>query len=296
MLNSNLGDSNHGDWARLEQGDTVPAGAPYISFWFSAVVEGVHFLAGDPYGSDAYVLAEILDSTGTPIYSTRFSWYDNASQLVDDGCPNTGGPWKHLPWTQYFWDMSAYIGQSVTIRYTAYDCAYSGHQCWGFIDDAQWLTASQVPTYTPTPSSTPTMTQTPTVTDTPTPTPSFTTTFTPTNTPTPTATSTATTTPTFTPTCVPEVWPDPFNPKYAKDNVLKIGCVTPGSKVSIYTLSGEKIWETSQSAFLYGGPFTAVWDGRKQNGVPVSPGVYYYVIQDGIHVLQRGKFLVTGGP
>lgn len=170
------------------------------------------------------------------------------------------------------------------------------------------------PTFTPLPCSTNSCTPTNTPTDTSTITPTFTSTLTATFTPsatstntatntftstvasTPTITPTSTFTSTFTPTCVPEVWPDPFNPKYAKDNVLKIGCVSPGSKVSIYTLSGEKVWENSQSAFQYGGPFTAVWDGRNQNGVPVSLGVYYYVIQDGTHVLQRGKFLVTGGP
>jgi hypothetical protein len=122
--------------------------------------------------------------------------------------------------------------------------------------------------------------------------------MTPTNTPTltPTFTSTTTSTPTDTPTCVPQVWPDPFNPKYAKNNVLKIGCLTPGSVVTIYTLSGEKVWTTSQSAFLYNSPFTAVWDGKNQNGSPVSAGIYFYVIAEGGKVLQRGKFLVASGP
>jgi hypothetical protein len=161
-------------------------------------------------------------------------------------------------------------------------------------------------TCTPTPTDTPcgypgitcTFTNTPTGTATPTKTPTITPTMTPTNTPTltPTFTSTTTSTPTDTPTCVPQVWPDPFNPKYAKNNVLKIGCLTPGSVVTIYTLSGEKVWTTSQSAFLYNSPFTAVWDGKNQNGSPVSAGIYFYVIAEGGKVLQRGKFLVASGP
>ena len=166
--------------------------------------------------------------------------------------------------------------------------------------------------HTSTPTGTPTLTQTSTPTGTPTLTATFTPSFsptltatstpssTPTNTPTltpsPTPTFTATVTPTFTPTCVPQVWPDPFNPKYAKDHVLKIGCLTPGSTVTIYTLSGEKVWSTGQSAFQYGGPYTAAWDGHNQSGASVSPGVYFYVIQDGGQITQRGKFLVIGGP
>jgi hypothetical protein len=112
---------------------------------------------------------------------------------------------------------------------------------------------------------------------------------------TPTASPSSTPTPTYTPLCVPQVWPDPFNPKYAKDHFLKIGCLLPGSTATIYTLSGEKVWSTQDSSFQYGVPYTATWDGKNQNGSPVSPGVYYYVILEGGQVQQRGKFLVIGG-
>jgi flagellar hook assembly protein FlgD len=144
------------------------------------------------------------------------------------------------------------------------------------------------------PTSTPTQTFTPTITYTPTITPTPTQTFTPTVTF--TSTVTATLTPTATPTCVPQVWPDPFNPKFAVDNVLKIGCVEPGGKVTIYTLSGEKVWTTAQTAFKYESPFTAVWDGKNEQGVPVASGVYFYVIEAGGKVLQKGKFLVVSSP
>lgn len=132
-------------------------------------------------------------------------------------------------------------------------------------------------------------------TSTPTVTASVTPSFTPAFTATPTVTFTATYSPTSAPTCVPQVWPDPFNPKYAKDGVLKIGCVPAGASVSIYTLSGEAVWGSGQSSFQYGSPDTATWEGTNQDGVPVSPGVYYYAIQQGSQLLQRGKFLVAKG-
>ena len=147
---------------------------------------------------------------------------------------------------------------------------------------------------TPIPSSTPTLTSTPT--STPTLTPSSTPSSTATTTPTGTATATLTPVPTSTPTCVPQAWPDPFNPRYAKDGKLKIGCVPAGASVSIYTLSGEAVWGGGQSSLQYGSPDTATWDGMNRNGVPVSPGVYYYAIQQGNRLVQRGKFLVVMGP
>jgi hypothetical protein len=144
----------------------------------------------------------------------------------------------------------------------------------------------------PTPTATPTSTPTFTATFTPTSTPTCTDTFTPSSTPTPTATNT----PTSTPTCVPLVWPDPFDPKHAVNGVLKIGCLAPGSTVSIYTISGEKIWSSDQSSFVYGSPFTGTWNGTNENGVPVSPGIYFYVIQSGGKVTAKGKFLVVKTP
>ncbi len=144
----------------------------------------------------------------------------------------------------------------------------------------------------PTPTATPTGTPTLTATFTPTSTPTVTDTFTPSSTPTPTATNT----PTSTPTCVPEVWPDPFDPKHAVNGILKIGCLAPGSTVSIYTLSGEKVWSSNQSSFIYGSPFTGTWNGSNDNGVPVSPGIYFYVIQSGGKVTAKGKFLVMRSP
>jgi hypothetical protein len=124
-------------------------------------------------------------------------------------------------------------------------------------------------------------------TATPTPAISSTPTLTPTVTITSTPTLTPTVTPTFTPTCVPHVWPDPFNPKYAVLGFLNLSCLPAGANVSFYTVSGELVNSLSESGGI------VQWNGRNRSGVLVSSGIYFYVIQAGQTVIQKGKFLVA---
>lgn len=155
-------------------------------------------------------------------------------------------------------------------------------------------TVTPTPTWTGTPTFTPTITPTPTVTLTPTITYTPTVTFTPTNTFTPTATLSPTDTPVPTATPVPlHVWPDPFNPRYAWNQELIAYQVPLGATMSIYTLSGE----------LAAGPLGSDGTGHiywkyalNNQGVKVSPGTYYYVIQSGNSTLLTGKLLVITGP
>ena len=149
------------------------------------------------------------------------------------------------------------------------------------------LTPSPTPTSTPTPSFTPTPSWTPSWTPTPTATPTLTATFTPTPT-FPTATFTVTLSPT--PSCEIHLWPDPFIPSRAVNGVLKISCLPEGSAALFYTLSGEFVARVESEGSL------ATWDGHNQNNAPVSPGIYYYVVQQGRDVLQSGKLLVLHDP
>jgi hypothetical protein len=145
------------------------------------------------------------------------------------------------------------------------------------------------PSFTPTatPTLTPTSTPTNTATITPTPSPTFTPTLTATTTLTPTPTLTPTVTPTSTPTCQTHLWPDPFNPRYAFEGTLNISCLPPGAVVSFYTVSGERVNQVNETGGM------AQWNGTNRQGVPVSTGIYFYVIQNGSNVLGQGKFLVN---
>ncbi len=119
---------------------------------------------------------------------------------------------------------------------------------------------------------------------------------TPTVTPTPTITSTPTNTPTFTPTITPtptstpvglHVWPNPFNPTYAVNGVLKAYLCPAGSFMEIYTVSGEWVNTEKEVNGLI------EWDGRNNFGNMISAGIYYYLIKKGDQVILKGKLLVV---
>jgi hypothetical protein len=158
-----------------------------------------------------------------------------------------------------------------------------------------------VPTPQPTATFTPTNTVTLTSTFTPTLTPTSTKTFTPTSSPTQTFTPTytPTDTPSPTPTCVTYVWPDPYNPKTAVGNTLRISCMNAQTTVTIYTISGEKVQTLDPSTAcqvpdMWG--MVYCWNGRNKQGAPVATGIYLYVVEQDNQVTQRGKFLMINGP
>ena len=158
---------------------------------------------------------------------------------------------------------------------------------------SKFLYTTMTPTNSPTPSPTSTPTDSPTVTPTmsptnsPTQTPTSTPTLTPTETPSVTPSPTPTQTPTTTPTCVTHVWPNPYNPTYAVRGLLNFSCLPPGAIVGLYTVSGELV----KTLHEYGG--MAQWDGVNERGAAASPGIYFYVAQDGQKVLVGGKVLLT---
>ena len=119
----------HADFEQISRDVVVPAGYTDLEFWFAAELNVYH--QGGDYSEDAYVLVEIISGTAT-IYSQRFSSNDNASLLVDGDIANN---WKYLPWMQVDIPLAAYIGDTLTVRFTAYNCFDSMHSSDGYIDD-----------------------------------------------------------------------------------------------------------------------------------------------------------------
>src|SRR5665213_1789302 len=139
----------HGYGAWLYQSSAVPVTACCLIADVAAVLEGDHYLSGNPYDSDAYVNLQVTLGTGPgagPIlYNIRFSWFDNLTWLLPAGlgntscgvnCPgspgNKDGPWKYLPWTPQTLNLCAYIGQTVTLSYWAVSCYAQEHYAFGY--------------------------------------------------------------------------------------------------------------------------------------------------------------------
>lgn len=164
QLYSARGDTNHVDWARIEQTDVVPSNGNYcLSFWFAAVFEDHHYEIGQ--SEDTYIQADVIIG-GTPIASLIYNWANNVTLVVFDGLTGTGGAacavnpttqnrWGYLPWTNYSINLCNYIGQQVTLRFTDYDCGQGGHYGWGYVDDVTWEACPQPPTMTLTKSNNP---------------------------------------------------------------------------------------------------------------------------------------------
>jgi hypothetical protein len=69
------------------------------------------------------------------------------------------------------------------------------------------------------------------------------------------------------------VYPNPFNPATAIGGVLKFANLPRGTKIAIYTISGELVTDFNpKSAFAY-------WDGKNINKKMSAAGIYYYVLK-----------------
>lgn len=269
---SSYSHDHHADYAQISRDVLVPAGYTDLEFWFAAVLNIYH--QGGMYSEDAYVLMEVLSGSVT-VYNQRFSSSDNASLLV-----NGVITYKYLPWMQVDIPLAAYVGDTLTVRFTAYNCDESGHSSDGYIDDMDFVvhkTPTVTQTYTSTASWTPTFTVTPTfsVTETMTQIPSLT--FTPTNTFTPT------TTPVFSLKKEGE-FPNPMTDE--THFVYWLGRASD-VKVSIFTVSGEKMKILYQAGQL--GQNVLLWDGTNNKGKRTASGVFIYLLE-AVSQDKKGKY------
>ncbi|RLE37308.1 hypothetical protein DRJ17_06870, partial [Candidatus Woesearchaeota archaeon] len=73
----------------------------------------------------------------------------------------------------------------------------------------------------------------------------------------------------FYPADKPVVYPNPFYPREAVGGKLKFANIVPGSKIQIYTVSGEIVTAMDTNNII------AYWDGKNRFKKEVSTGVYY---------------------
>ncbi len=127
-----LGNNSVGGVAdRLEQTFLVSAANTNYSYAYAVVLQDPgHATADQPSFQ-----IEMLDANGVQIPCTFYQV--SAGQGIPGFQNSTNCPGVIFkPWTTVSVDLSTYVGQNVTIRFTTYDCALGGHYGYAYIDGA----------------------------------------------------------------------------------------------------------------------------------------------------------------
>jgi len=83
------------------------------------------------------------------------------------------------------------------------------------------------------------------------------------------------------------VFPNPFSISGSPYKKLKFDNLPPGSTIVIYTVSGEAVVSLNSRGIRY------EWNGKNSVGMPVSPGIYYYLITNReSSQVQKGKLYI----
>lgn len=118
----------------LERPIAITSSNPFINFSFCAFLAN----AGHTQVDQPYFAVKIVDQNNNPIPGTAMK------VVADSAAPNPGflliqtyqggNGYFYKPWTPVSFDMSAYIGQAVTIQFIAADCGMGGHGGFAYVD------------------------------------------------------------------------------------------------------------------------------------------------------------------
>jgi gliding motility-associated-like protein len=125
-----LGDNAVGGEAdRLEQTFNVTAANANFTYKYAVVFQDPgHAIADQPSFQ-----IEMLDSNGLQIPCTFYNVAAGQNILgfvTSANCANV----VYKPWSSVSVDLTNYIGQNVTVRFTTFDCALGGHYAYAYID------------------------------------------------------------------------------------------------------------------------------------------------------------------
>lgn len=110
----------------IQQSWIVSAGDTALVISYAVVMyDGTH-----PANEGSYFQIEIRDTAQNPIY-TR---HDESNALPPTYLPGTTSQIDYLPWEQDTFNLSAFAGQTLTIRFTAAGCIWGGHYCYAYVD------------------------------------------------------------------------------------------------------------------------------------------------------------------
>lgn len=119
---------NGGEADRIEQTFLVSPANANFSYKYAVVLEDPNH----PISQQPSFQVEMVDTNNVQIPCTYF--YVAAGQNIP-GFFNSSTPGViYKPWTTVLIDLTPYIGQNVTIRFTTFDCSLGGHFGYAYID------------------------------------------------------------------------------------------------------------------------------------------------------------------
>lgn len=125
-----LGNNGTGGVAdRIEQTFNVTAANANFTYKYAVVFQD----PGHALNDQPSFQIEMLDSNGVQIPCTYYNvaaGQNIPGFLPSANCNNV----VYKPWTSVSVDLTNFIGQNVTIRFTTYDCSLGGHYAYAYID------------------------------------------------------------------------------------------------------------------------------------------------------------------
>jgi len=125
-----LGNNVSGGLAeQISQTFTVSASSTNFTYKYAVVLQD----PGHPASQQPFFKVEMLDQSGNEIPCALY--FVAAGQGIPGfQSSTTCASVVFKPWTSVSIDLSAYVGQSVTVRFTAADCTLGGHYGYAYID------------------------------------------------------------------------------------------------------------------------------------------------------------------
>jgi len=119
---------NGGQADKIEQTFLVSPGNANFTYRYAVVFQDPGHIASE---QPAFKI-EMLDTLGGQVPCTFYNV--SAGQNIPGflNSPNQGVVYK--PWSTVMVDLTSYIGQNITIRFTTYDCALGGHYGYAYLD------------------------------------------------------------------------------------------------------------------------------------------------------------------
>lgn len=112
----------------IEQTFVVDPNNTQFSYRYAVVLyDGTHPAAEQPYFQ-----ISVLDSVGNAVNAC--AQYYVAAGVNNAGFTSCGNQTYYRPWTTVSFDLSAFSGQSITVRFIAAGCIWGGHYAMAYID------------------------------------------------------------------------------------------------------------------------------------------------------------------